>query len=115
MMMKIKKITWFLKFILGKSTIGVTLAPFGIYIREDYIDDLITINNEKIHWEQQMEMLIILFYVWYIIEWLWKTMIYGSLGYYAISFEREAYFNDINPQYLDTRKNYSWLKHITNK
>jgi len=111
--MKIKKTTSFLKFFLGKDNIGITLAPFGIYIREDYIDDPITVNHEKIHWEQQMEMIIIPFYAWYILEWFCKTGIYGKLAYYMISFEREAYFNDSNLQYLNTRKKYSWLKLIT--
>jgi hypothetical protein len=111
--MKIKKTTKFLKFILGEHIIGITLAPFGIYIREDYLDDDITINHEKIHWKQQMEMLIIFFYVWYGIEWFWKTGLYGKLAYYALSFEREAYQNDQNLNYIPTRKWYSWIKYIT--
>lgn len=110
--MKIKKTTKFLKFILGEHVIGITLAPFGIYIREDYIDDPVTINHERIHWKQQIEMLIAPFYVWYLIEWLWKTAIFGSLGYYMISFEREAYFNDQDLKYIVTRKIYSWFKYI---
>ena len=68
--MKVKKMTRFIKMIISDRFIGITLAPFGIYLREDYISQERLINHENIHWRQQMEMLIILFYLWYLIEWL---------------------------------------------
>lgn len=113
--MKIKKMTRLLKFFLGEHIIGITLAPFGIYIREDHFDNDIIINHEKIHWKQQMEMLIIFFYIWYLIEWFCKTGIYGKFAYYALSFEREAYNNDSILNYLSTRKKYKWIKYIANE
>ena len=60
--MKIVEMTSFLKFILPKDVIGITLAPFGIYFRNIDAVDEISINHEKIHWKQQLEMLIIFFY-----------------------------------------------------
>ena len=43
---------------------GICLAPIHIQIKEGYFTDR-RINHEKIHWAQQMEMLIIPFYLWY--------------------------------------------------
>ena len=90
--MRIKEVNGFLKSILSENVIGITLAPFGIYLDVDHLSDKYTINHESIHWKQQVEMLIIPFYIWYGVEWLWKIIIYGKrVGYYCISFEREAY------------------------
>ena len=108
---KIKKITPFLKFFLFSNIVGICLAPFGIYLHEKHINNKRTINHEKIHWKQQMEMLIVFFYLWYFIEWLIK-LIYNRNAYYSISFEREAYENDGNSEYLINRKNYNWIKYL---
>ena len=114
---KVKPINKFLKFFLGKYVIGITLAPFGIYLSEKYLTNTKTINHEKIHWKQQLEMLIIPFYLWYFIEWIIKLFtISGSGGesaYRSLSFEREAYDNADNLNYIETRKPYSWFKYIT--
>ena len=107
--MKIKPINKFLRFFLSKNVIGITLCPFGIYIDKT---DVHTVNHEKIHWKQQLEMLVIFFYIWYLIEYLIKLFIYGSDAYRNLSLEREAYANEKNLDYLKTRKFYSWLKYI---
>ena len=106
--MKIKPMTKFLKFILGKNVIGITLCPFGIYTDDN---NIITINHEKIHWKQQLEMLIIIFYLLYLIEWFIKIFFYKD-AYRNISFEREAYSNSKNSNYLINRKHFSWIKYI---
>ena len=110
--MRIKEMTGFLKFILPKNIIGITLAPFGIYVSEKYISNVETINHESIHWKQQLEMLIIFFYLWYILEWCFRIFANGNDAYKSLSFEREAYENDKNPDYLKTRKRFSWFKYI---
>lgn len=125
--MKIKEMNSFLKFILPSGVIAITLAPFGIYIKKYYLKNTETINHEKIHLKQQIEMLIIFFYIWYILEWLIKLIIftvrkskvkYESLSelnrivYLNISFEKEAHENDKNLNYLNERKFYSWIKYI---
>lgn len=74
------------------------------------IDDK-TINHESIHTAQMKEMLYILFYIWYIIEWVIRLFMKGN-AYRNISFEREAYDNDDNLNYIKERKHYSWLKYI---
>lgn len=64
------------------------------------------INHEKIHLRQQLEMLILPFYIWYFIEYLFKLTKYRShlLAYRNISFEREAYKNECRKNYLKERK-----------
>jgi len=108
---KIKKITPFLRFFLFNNVSGICLAPFGIFIDEKYITNERIINHEKIHWKQQIEMFILFFYLFYLIEWLIK-LIFKPNAYYSLSFEREAYENDGNKNYLNTRKNYNWIKYI---
>lgn len=90
---------------------GITLAPFGIFIREGYLTDRI-INHEMIHWKQQMEMFIIPFYLWYIFEWIIRLPINGKDAYMKLLFEQEAHNNDDNLDYLKTRKHFSWIKYL---
>ncbi len=68
------------------------------------------INHEEIHTAQMKEMLYIPFYIWYGIEHLCKRWNYTAKeAYRAISFEREAYNNQDNLNYLKERKHYSWF------
>lgn len=98
---------------------------FGIlFVRNDckaQVSDRM-INHESIHTAQMKEMLWIFFYLWYIIEWFIKLFKYGNSNedgrgdaYHNISFEREAYDNEANQQYLNSRKHYSWWYYLTHK
>lgn len=102
----------FLKTIVGRSTIGITLAPFGIYIDENHMLNKRIITHERIHWRQQMEMYIIFFYIWYFLEWLIKFFSKGTEAYYCISFEREAHINDNEECYYIYRENFAWFKYL---
>lgn len=120
--MKIPKIIYSDK-ILDRLSIfmkigGITLWPW-IILRERYRDDpryiekaKVTINHETIHIKQQQELLVIVFYLWYLLEWFIKLFIYGRDAYRNISFERESYKNHDNTEYLNSRKWYSFLKYI---
>ena len=79
---------------------AITLWPF-IFTKSELTD--IDINHERIHRAQQLELLVIGFYIIYGIEWLFKK-------YRNISFEKEAYSNENNLDYLKTRKHYSMWK-----
>ena len=68
------------------------------------------IEHEKIHTEQMKELLFVIFYLWYIVEWLIKFCVYGRRAYYNISFEREAYQNADVKNYLRKRKRYAFWK-----
>ena len=76
----------------------------------------IDVNHETIHTKQMQELLYIFFYLWYVIEYLVKLIIYRNtkLAYRNISFEKEAYQNQYNLDYLNNRKHYSWFKCIKN-
>lgn len=85
---------------------------FGIlFARKGSNIDDVTINHESIHTEQMKEMLYILFYIWYIIEWIIRLFKKGN-AYRNISFEQEAYDNENNLDYLKTRKHYGWFKYL---
>ena len=83
---------------------GLAFWPF-IFIASDTIIDDELINHERIHLRQQIEMLIIPFYIWYLIELYTK-------GYMNISFEKEAYGNDHDLTYLKKRRIFSFRKYL---
>lgn len=95
---------------------GMSLFPVVI-LREKYNSDdefwnlrgQKTINHESIHFQQQLELGVLPFYFIYVIEYLLKLPFYGSKAYENISFEREAYENDEDLEYLDNRTRYCWL------
>lgn len=90
------------KIIPFKGYKAITIWPF-IFARKKLSE--IDINHEKIHLAQQLELLIIPFYIIYLIEWIFKR-------YRNISFEKEAYANQEDMNYLEwRRKPYSmWRK-----
>lgn len=69
------------------------------------------INHERIHTRQMVEMLVVGFYLWYVIEWLIRLTMKGN-AYRNISFEREAYGNEGNLNYLKTRKFFAWTRYL---
>lgn len=73
---------------------AVTIWPF-IFVRGSFNN--IDLNHENIHGKQQIELLLIFFYIIYFIEWIFK-------GYRKISFEKEAFNNENNLDYLKQRK-----------
>jgi hypothetical protein len=79
------------------------------------MDRVNIINHEKIHWKQQLEMFILFFYFWYLAEWFIRIFTNFGKAYYSISFEREAYNNDSNLEYIKTRKKFSWFKYMNSK
>lgn len=93
---------------------GITLFPFILLRKKEYRQNKILINHEKIHIRQQMELLIIPFYIWYLSEYYIKYLKYKNpeSAYRNISFEREAYDNDQNLNYLKKRKFWSFIKYL---
>jgi hypothetical protein len=88
--------------LLNEKTAAMALFPFILLNRRKKITDVL-INHERIHLMQQLEMLVIPFYLIYLIEMAVK-------GYRNISFEKEAYANERNLDYLKHRKWFSWLR-----
>lgn len=72
-----------------------------------------TLNHESIHIAQMKELLYIPFYLLYGLEWLVKLIKNGFKGHSAyrdISFEKEAYNNEHDLNYLKTRQHYAEWK-----
>jgi hypothetical protein len=81
---------------------AITIFPFVFY-KGSYPTKEAR-NHEAIHGRQQIELLLVFFYVIYIIEAIFK-------GYKNISFEKEAYANEKNFNYLNERKLFNqWRK-----
>ena len=91
------------------------ITLYGILFCRRQLNE-IDINHETIHTKQGQELLWIGFYIWYLIEYLIRLVIYRDtwMAYKNISFEREAYSNQSNLSYLNRRKHYSWFKCIKN-
>lgn len=94
----------------GYSTINL----FGILFTKCETLSPQLLNHETIHTRQMQEMLYIFFYLWYIIEYLIKRFFNSSQksAYKALSFEREAYANEDNLDYLKDRQPFSWIKYL---
>lgn len=74
---------------------------------------MILLNHERIHIRQQLELLVIPFYIWYVSEWFfhYAKCRHWWHAYRQISFEREAYDNEEDFEYLKKRKLWGFLKH----
>ena len=90
---------------MPKGYRAITLYPF-IFVRNDSDKlDKELINHECIHLQQQKELLVILFYIWYFLDFLFKYLHYRNWdkAYRNIIFERGAYANQSNLDYLKIR------------
>lgn len=72
------------------------------------------LHHEAIHSRQILETLVFGFYIWYITEWLIRCIRYRDrlLAYKNIGFEREAFTNDNDPEYLKHRSLWEFLKYL---
>ena len=103
------------KYLTPKGFRGLTLFPF-VFIK--YASDKLNpvfVNHEKIHFRQQLELLILPFYIWYVLEYFIRLLHYKKrhLAYKNICFEREAYANESNLDYLKERKFLGFLKYFS--
>jgi hypothetical protein len=102
------------RYLIPKGFRGITLFPFIVVSEYDLKQNSVIINHEKIHIQQQIELLILPFFLWYGVEFLIKWIVYKdkNLAYRNISFEKEAYANEIELTYLKQRHFWSFLKFI---
>ncbi|GGI55721.1 hypothetical protein GCM10011444_00300 [Winogradskyella haliclonae] len=99
---------------MPKGYSGLTLFPFIFLKRKDLAQNRILIYHERIHLRQQLELLIVLFYLFYVIEFMiryiklknWKR------AYKSISFEKEAYKNEGNPKFLKERPFWNFIHYF---
>ena len=105
------------KYLIPKGYRGMAVFPFVLMKYDLDKANMIFVNHEKIHLKQQKEMLILPFFIWYFLEYLIRLIQYknAALAYQNISFEREAYANETDFNYLKNRTFFQFLKYITLK
>ena len=88
---------------------AISLFPF-VFSRGKVSES--TRRHETIHFQQQLETLVVFFYIVYLWDYI-KARISGATGkesYRNIRAEKEAYENEMSSDYLKSRPRYSWLK-----
>jgi len=103
----------FIKYFTPKNIAGITIFPFIILKNKGIKLDKTFINHEMIHIYQQAELLFIFFILFYYTEFIIRFIQHKNIekAYQNISFEREAYQNETNYEYLKTRKWFSFVKY----
>jgi hypothetical protein len=102
------------KYLVPKGYLGFVCYPFVFLKSKELKADFVLLNHENIHLRQQIEMLLVFFYLLYITEFLIRFIQYKKwhIAYRNISFEREAYANETHLDYLKQRKFWNFLKYL---
>jgi hypothetical protein len=102
------------KYLIPKGYRGMTVFPFVILRDRLGTDFGILLNHEKIHIRQQLELLVLPFFIWYFADYLLKLIRYRDTqkAYKNIVFEREAYANEKDLNYLKSRSFWKFLKYV---
>ncbi len=102
------------KYLVPKGYVGISVFPFVLLKHKFLKTNMSLINHEKIHLRQQLELLIIPFYLCYSIEFLIRFLVYRSwnTAYKNMSFEREAYANEKDLNYLKSRSFWRFINYI---
>lgn len=102
------------KYLIPKKYSGLTVFPFIFLKNKKSIEDTCFLNHEKIYLKQQAELLWIFFFVWYSIEYGVQILQYKNhdAAYKNINFEKEAYKNEQDLNYLEFRKTFAFLKYL---
>ena len=89
---------------------AMALYPFMLFKSPSLKHDPVIINHEEIHFRQQLELLILPFYLIYLGHYLINRLRYKNhdQAYLAICFEKEAYTHDRDLNYLKKRRFYQW-------
>lgn len=80
------------KYLVPNGYMALTIYPFILFKNNRFLDDNILINHENIHLKQQLELLIIPYFIIYFIN-LIKYRNHFEV-YINIIFEKEAYKNE---------------------
>ena len=103
------------KYLVPRGYAGLTLFPFIFFKNKYYSQNKVTMNHEKIHIRQQIELLVLPFYVLYFLNLILNYFIYRDLftAYCNIVFEREAYANEKNLDFLKSRSFWNFRKYFS--
>lgn len=93
---------------------GMAIFPFILISSKALRQNNTLINHELIHIRQQIELLILPFYILYLLNYLINLLIFKQhyKAYENIVFEREAYKNHSNIDYLKHRKIWAFLNYL---
>lgn len=102
----------FLNFVTRGFARAMVLYPFILLSKEEDRNNEKLIRHEQIHVYQQLELLIIGFYLWYVIEYLiYRLKGYsGDDAYYRLSMEQEA--RELACNLGKRRKLFGFLKYL---
>lgn len=90
---------------------GIAIFPFIILKKSRLPVTKTLIQHERIHLQQQIELLFIPFYLWYFTEYIYFRFKFNNhrKAYLNICFEKEAYKHQSTAGYLSTRKFWAFL------
>ena len=102
------------RYLIPKGFTGMTLFPFIVVSERNLKENPAMINHERIHIRQQIELLILPFFIWYGIEFLVKWLMYRkrNVAYRNISFEKEAYAKEKDLHYLKQRSLWNFINYF---
>ena len=102
------KIPVYLSYLSPITISAITLGPF-VFSKHEIAP--VMRNHETIHWQQYKETAIIGFLLLYAFFYMIGLFKYrsGTLAYYNIPFEREAYRHEGDFGYTFHRKRWAWL------
>ena len=102
------------KYLIPKGFRGLTVFPFVVVRDRNAQDYLVLMNHERIHLRQQLELLVLPFFVIYGLDYLVKLIRYRDkdVAYRNVVFEREAYQNENDLDYLKSRSFWRFLKYL---
>ena len=93
---------------------GLAVFPVIVVKHRDFKNNQRLIYHERIHFAQQLELLFVPFFMLYLLNYLWNLIRFHSheKAYREICFEREAYANDNNFNYLKKRSLFSFFRYL---
>nr|WP_233264597.1 MULTISPECIES: hypothetical protein [unclassified Flavobacterium] len=102
------------KYLIPKGYRGLTIFPFVIVKFKEDKENPILLNHERLHIRQQLELLVLPFFIWYLLEYCIRLLYYKNsyLAYKNISFERECYRHEQDLNFLKKRTFFNFLKFI---
>ncbi|HET8884856.1 MAG TPA: hypothetical protein VFM70_00735 [Salinimicrobium sp.] len=100
------------KYVFPSRFVALAVFPFIFLKTKRLTTNKVLINHEKIHLQQQMETLLIFFFVWYFVEFCFYFIKHKNFkkAYRSIRFEKEAYKYEEDLSYLKKRKPWGFLK-----
>lgn len=93
---------------------AMAIYPFLLLKNKTLKVNAVVLNHEKIHFRQQLELLVLPFYLLYLTHYLVNRLKKQNHynAYMNIAFEKEAYLNEQDLTYNKNRKWFAWLKYL---